>query len=417
MNVKSKWWIIPLILGLFLVSLGGCPSDSEPEPAAGLPWDNIPEYPPLEADLDQLYAANPTTMAQDEEAMALRYRERYPGFPDINTETPGGSKVYFTKNISPAGLADIYEALGKPIPANAKVAVKINMAEAGNVNRLDPDLIADLFKEVKGTLVDSTTFYDVQIPGLFGGTLGDPMFLSRGTASLYRQAAITNGYTVEKFGAIDILNATGSDDEWSTANPVEVKVPITAPDSRLQEALLGAHIMNYDWILSIAHFKGHSSAGYGGTFKNLAIGIASYNGKKAIHQDKPTDIFFATIAEPFQEKVVEYNQALMENSKFKQKIVYINVLNNLSDTCDCIAFAPPSEMPDIGILASFDPVALEKASMDKIYAVAESDTAPGNVWAKHLVERMEAFRGPHQIRHAAKLKLGHLKYEIVDLDT
>jgi uncharacterized Fe-S center protein len=170
--------------------------------------------------------------------------------------------------------------------------------------------------------------------------------------------------------------------------------------------------MNYDWILSIAHFKGHSSAGYGGTFKNLAIGIASYNGKKAIHQDKPTDIFFATIAEPFQEKVVEYNQALMENSKFKDKIVYINVLNNLTDTCDCIAFAPPAQMEDIGILASFDPVALEKASIDQIYAVAES----GDPWAQHLVERMEAFRGPHQILHAAKLKLGHLKYEIVDLD-
>jgi uncharacterized Fe-S center protein len=397
-------------LGVLLVSLWGCPADSKPETEAGLSWDDIPEYPPLEEDLTELYATDPATMAQNEERMAARYRERYPDFG--NTETVGGSKVFFTKNISPEGLASIYEALGKPIPAGAKVAVKINMAEAGNVNRLDPDLILDLAKEVNGTLVDSTTFYDVQIPGLFGGTLGDPIFLTRGTAALYRQAAITNGYTEEKFGVIDILNETGSSDEWSTANPTEVKVPITAPNSRLKEALLGGRIMNYDWILSIAHFKGHSSAGYGGTFKNLAIGIASYNGKKAIHQDKPEDVFFATIAEPFQEKVVEYNQALMENSKFKGKIVYINVLNNLSDTCDCIAFAPPSEMPDIGFLASFDPVALEKASMDQIYTVAES----GNVWAKHLVERMEAFRGPHQIRHAAKLKLGHLKYEIVDLD-
>jgi uncharacterized Fe-S center protein len=410
MNIKSKWWVLFLILGILLVILWGCPSDSEPE--VELPWDIIPDYPALESDLDALYAPDPVTMAQNEAAMALRYRERYPDF--ANTETPGGSKVYFTRRISPDAFADIYAALGSPIPEGAKVAVKINMAEAGNVNRLDPDLIEDLVRKVNGTLVDSTTFYDVQIPGLFGGTLGDPMFLSRGTASLYRSAAQTNGYTVTKFGVIDILNETGSNDEWSTTAPNEVKVPITAPNSRLQEALLGANIMNYEWILSIAHFKGHSSAGYGGTFKNLAIGIASYNGKKAIHQNgDPTEVFFTTIAEPFQEKVVEYNQALMENSKFKDKIVYINVLNNLSDTCDCIAFAPPSQMQDIGILASFDPVALEKASMDKIYAVAET----GNAWAKHLVERMEAFRGPHQIRHAAKLKLGHLKYEIVDLDT
>jgi uncharacterized Fe-S center protein len=413
MNIKSKWWMISLFLGILLLSLWGCPADSEPEEGPLLGWDDIGEYPPLEEDLAQLYATNPMTMGQNEPLMALRYRERYPGFPNTNTETPGGSKVYFTKYINPDGFAAIYEALGKPIPAGAKVAVKINMAEAGNINRLDPDLIVDLFKEVNGTLVDSTTFYDVQLPGLFGGTIGDPAFLSRGTASLYRQAAITNGYTMAKFGKIDILNETGKNDEWSAATPTEVKVPITAPNSRLKEALLGAHIMNYDWILSIAHFKGHSSAGYGGTFKNLAIGIASYNGKKAIHQDgKPTDVFFTTVAEPFQEKVVEYNQALMENSKFKDKIVYINVLNNLSDTCDCIAFAPPAQMEDIGILASFDPVALEKASMDQIYAAAES----GDPWAQHLVERMEAFRGPHQILHAAKLKLGHLKYEIVDLD-
>jgi uncharacterized Fe-S center protein len=96
--------------------------------------------------------------------------------------------------------------------------------------------------------------------------------------------------------------------------------------------------------------------------------------------------------------------------------VYINVLNKLSDTCDCIAFAPPAEMQDIGILASFDPVALEKASMDQIYAFAAAGNGAANAWAQHLVERMEAFRGPHQILHAAKLKLGHLKYEIVDLD-
>jgi uncharacterized Fe-S center protein len=412
MNTKANYVKIGVFVLIVLGGLGilwGCSSGSDSGSGPG--WDVIPEYPAQEEDLAALYSAG------NEAQMAFRYRQRYPDFE--NTATPGGSKVYFTRNISPAGFADIYTALGKPIPSGAKVAVKINMAEAGNVNRLNPDLIVDLVKEVDGTLVDSTTFYDVQIGAMISGPtgLGNPMFLSRGTADLYRSAAIANGYTEAKFGVIDILNATGSTDpgstEWDTTTPNEVSVPITAPNSRLEEALLGGHIMNYDWILSIAHFKGHSSAGYGGTFKNLAIGIATYNGKKAIHQNgDPSEVFFTTIAEPFQEKVVEYNQALMQNTKFKDKIVYINVLNNLSDTCDCIAFAPPAEMPDIGILASFDPVALEKASMDFIY----TEALRGDTWAQHLVERMEAFRGPHQIRHAAKLRLGHLKYEIVDLD-
>jgi uncharacterized Fe-S center protein len=260
-----------------------------------------------------------------------------------------------------------------------------------------------LVNDLNGALVDSTTYYDQQLVSM---GLPDVMAGIRRTPAGYRQVAREHGFT--DIGApIDILN----DDP----NP-EVNVPIT-DGKHLSVARLGSHIMNYDWIVSIAHFKGHGNAGYGGTFKNLAIGIASWRGKREIHTNDPVnDFFFATEFEPFQEKIIEYNQALMQNTKFKDHIVYINVLNNLARDCDCINNAAPAEVKDIGILASLDPVALEKASVDMIYKAATDTSDPTNAAAaKHLVTRIEAMRGNHQIRHAARLQLGRLKYELVKL--
>jgi uncharacterized Fe-S center protein len=196
------------------------------------------------------------------------------------------------------------------------------------------------------------------------------------------ESAKEHGFT---YAPVDILDADG-----------EIKLPIKN-GKHLKEALLGAHIMNYDWIISVAHFKGHSMAGFGGTFKNLAIGIGTPEGKRAIHTSS---------GEPFFEKIIEYNQALM-NAK-PGKILYINVLNNLSTDCDCNARAPKATMADIGIMASLDPVALEKASLDMIYARPAAER-------KDLVERIESRNGTYQVIYGEKMGLGRQAYELVKL--
>ena len=290
----------------------------------------------------------------------------------INTEQAGGAKVYFTTDISAKGILAAYKALG--VPVSGKVAVKLHMGEPGNQNYLRPELLRDLIGEVKGSFVDSNTAY--------GGR--------RGSAAAHLEAAREHGFT---YAPVDILDADG-----------EVKLPIRN-GKHLEEALLGSHIMNYDWIISVAHFKGHSMAGFGGTFKNLAIGIATPAGKRAIHSNVG-GAMFSSSGEPFFEKIVEYNKALADAKP--GRMLYINVLNNLSVSCDCDARAPKATMADIGIMASLDPVALEKASLDQIYA------RPANE-RKDLVERIESRGGVHQVIHGERMGLGSQNYELIRL--
>jgi len=246
------------------------------------------------------------------------------------------------------------------------------MGEPGNENYLRPELLQNLADTVKGSLADSNTAY--------GGR--------RGNTASHLQAAKDHGFT---FAPVDILDADG-----------EVKLPVRN-GKHLKEAILGAHIMNYDWIISVAHFKGHSMAGFGGTFKNLAVGVATPTGKRAIHSDAG-GAMFSTTGNPFHEKVIEYNKALMDAKS--GKMLYINILNNLSTDCDCSARAAKSTMADIGILASLDPVALEKASLDLIYARPAAER-------KALVERIESRGGIHQVIYAERMGLGSQTYELI----
>jgi len=290
----------------------------------------------------------------------------------INTEQAGGSKVYFSTDISSKGILGIYKALG--VPVSGKVAIKLHMGEPGNQNYLRPELLRDLVEEVKGSFTDANTAY--------GGR--------RGSTQNHLQTAKDHGYT---YAPVDILDADG-----------EIKLPI--PNGKhLTEALMGSHIMDYDWIISVAHFKGHSMAGYGGTFKNLAIGIATPAGKRAIHSN-PGGAMFSSSGEPFFEKVIEYNMALM-NAK-AGKMLYINILNNLSTECDCSANASKPTMADIGIMASLDPVALDKASLDQIYARPAEER-------KALVDRIESRGGVHQVIYGEKMGLGKQAYELIKL--
>jgi len=293
-----------------------------------------------------------------------------PGDAWVNTEQAGGSKVYFTTDISGKGVLAVYKALG--VPVSGKVAVKLHMGEPGNQNYLCAELLRDLVTEVNASFVDGNTAY--------GGR--------RGSTAAHLQSAKDHGFT---YAPVDILDADG-----------EVKIPIKG-GKHLTEAILGSHIMNYDWIISVAHFKGHSIAGYGGTFKNLAIGIATPEGKRAIHTS-PGGGMFSNTGEPFFEKVIEYNKALADAKP--GKLLYINVLNNLSTECDCNARAPKSTMADIGIMASLDPVALEKASLDQVYARPAGER-------KDLVERIESRKGSYQVIYGEKMGMGSQAYELI----
>jgi len=293
-------------------------------------------------------------------------------YTHINTQQSGGSKVYFTGDINSLSLLAVYRALG--VSVSGKVALKVHFGEPGNVNFIKPELYRDLAETVNGTFVDSNT--------AFGS--------GRGSTQRHMQVAREHGFT---FAPIDILDADG-----------EIKLPIRN-SKHLKEAILGSHYVNYDWIISVAHFKGHSAAGFGGTFKNLAVGVATPAGKRELHTN-PGGTMFSSSGETFLEKIVEYNIALMDAKP--GKMLYINVLNNLSVDCDCIARASGSTMADIGILASLDPVALEKASIDLIYASSDDGK-------KGLIERMESRRGIHQVIYAERMGLGKQAYELIKL--
>ncbi|MDR2663057.1 MAG: DUF362 domain-containing protein [Treponema sp.] len=287
------------------------------------------------------------------------------------TQAPGASKVYFTSDISARGLLAAYKALG--VTVAGKVAVKLHMGERGNTNYLNPALLRSLVAETGGTFTDSNTYY--------GG--------ARSTTAGHLELAREHGFS---YAPVDILDADG-----------DISLPVRG-GRHLKEAIVGAHIRNYDWIISVAHFKGHSLAGFGGTFKNMAVGIASPRGKGAIHSSGPGRGGFSSSGEPFFEKIVEYNRAVMDSKN--GRILFINVLNNLSVSCDCDARAPKAAMADIGIFSSTDPVALERASLDQIYARPESER-------KDLVNRIESRGGVHQIVYAERIGLGSQNYELV----
>jgi len=312
---------------------------------------------------------NPRYIIQQHEAILENFIET--GLP--NTERPGGSRVYFTTDISSRGMLAVYQALG--VPVSGRVAVKVHFGEPGNVNFVRGEMFRDLTEAVNGTFVES----NIIIPAG-----------RRGSTAAHLQVARDHGFG---FAPLDILDSGG-----------ELRLPVRN-GRQLTEALMGANIMNYDWVISIANFKGHSLSGFGGTFKNLAVGIATPAGKRDLHGSTGGNLF-VTRGDVFHEKVVEYNVALIDAKP--DRMIYINILNNLSIDCDCIARAGGPVMPDIGILASLDPVAIEKASLDLIYA------RPANE-RRAMVERIETRNGIHQIRYAESMGLGSQFYELIRL--
>lgn len=291
---------------------------------------------------------------------------------------PETSVVYMTRDISPAGLDAVYEALGRK--AEGKVAVKISTGEPGGNHYLKPELIGGLVRKVGGTIVECNTAY--------GG--------GRAATADHLKAAADHGFTA--IAPVDIMDADG-----------ETALPVIG-GKHLREDFVGSHFPDYDFTVVLSHFKGHAMGGFGGALKNISIGIASSAGKAWIHTAGKTksDLWNNLPAQDdFLESMAEAAKAIADHCG--DRILYINVMNNLSVDCDCDSHPAAPQMGDIGILASLDPVALDQACVDLVYA---SDD-PGKV---HLIERMESRHGIHTVEHAAALGVGSREYELVDLD-
>ncbi len=298
---------------------------------------------------------------------------------DTDTPEPESSStpiVYMTTDISPEGLQTVYDALGRT--PTGKVAVKLSTGEANNTHYLSPDLIKDLVQAVDGTIVECNTAY--------GG--------SRTSTALHMQVAKDHGFT--EIADVDIMDQDGS-----------ISLPVKGGNN-LTENLVGSNFENYDFFLVLSHFKGHEMAGFGGAIKNISIGIASASGKCLIHTaGSSSTSMWGGKQDPFLESMAEAAKSVSDSLENGKNIMYINVMNNLSIDCDCNGFPASPDMKDIGILASLDPVALDQACVDLVYAAEDG---------KQLVSRMEFKNGIHTLEHAEAIGLGSRKYELVSLD-
>lgn len=292
----------------------------------------------------------------------------------------GKAKVYFTKTISPESLVKVYEALGREL--HGKVAVKISTGEPGGHNFLQPALIAPLVKKLGGTIVECNTAYEGR----------------RNTSEAHWQTFKDHGFAA--IAPCDLMDEEG-----------ELILPVRN-GRHLKENYVGGHLSRYDSMLVLSHFKGHAMGGFGGALKNVAIGVASAFGKGHIHCNgqpytKFEDLFTAD-HDSFLESMADADSAVIDYMGTRN-MAYVSVANRLSVDCDCDAHPHDPEMADIGIFASLDPVAIDQACVDAVYASPDPGKAA-------LIERMESRNGIHTVEAAAALGLGTREYELIQLD-
>ena len=286
------------------------------------------------------------------------------------------AKVYFSKNITPDEVIKLYNAVSKEL--TGKVAVKIHSGEEGNQNFLKPDFWKPIVDKVDGVAVECNTAYDG----------------ARNTTPKHINLLKKHGWA--DYFDFDLMDAEGPDAELPVEN-----------GARIKKDLVGKNLLNYDSMLVLAHFKGHPMGGFGGALKQLAIGCASSRGKELIHGGGDFSKVWTCEQDAFLEAMADAAAAVAKH--FDGNIVYINVMKNLSVDCDCCAVAEDPCMKDIGILASDDPIAIDKACLDLIYAATDD---PGQ---KHFLERVESRNGAHTIESAAKFGFGTTDYELITL--
>lgn len=293
-------------------------------------------------------------------------------------------KVYMTTEITPEGLMRVYQALG--VKAEGNVAVKISTGEPGGKNYLKPALIGQLVQAVEGTIVECNTAYRGR----------------RFSSEEHLKAAREHGFF--EIANVDIMDADG-----------EIKIPVQ-DTTHLKYNLVGENIKKYDFMINLAHFKGHAMGGFGGVLKNQSIGVASRNGKAYIHSvgntEDPNEMWgFTGDQIGFLESMAAAAQSVHEYFG-EGNILYINVMNNMSIDCDCSFHPADPLLKDVGILASTDPVALDQACLDIIFNITPeegNDNGP-------LLERIKALHGTHIVDYAASIGLGSKEYELVDID-
>lgn len=366
-NMKRK--IVCSLLSMVLIlSLSGCGGNADPAPESVTSADGTMQ------DSEETSAKQGEELPQtaDSESAPLENSEEEETAPK-NTDN---SVVYFTSDISPEGLMSVYEALGwEPV---GKVAVKLSTGEPPASNYLDPALIADLVQSVDATIVECNTAY--------GG--------SRTETAMHMQVAEDHGFTA--IAKVDILDADGS-----------MEIPVTG-GNWLQSNRVGAHFADYDSYIILSHFKGHAMAGFGGAIKNISIGLGSREGKSLIHTaGKSSSSPWGGDQTGFTESMAEAGKSVSDYLGNGEKIIYINVLNNISIDCDCDGNPSKPDIHDIGILASTDPVAIDQASIDLAFAAEGSES---------LQRRVNDRDGLHTLEHAQEIGLGSRSYELVKID-
>lgn len=285
------------------------------------------------------------------------------------------AKVYFSREITPEKVLEMYKLLEKELPG--KVAVKLHSGEEGNQNFLRPEFWKPMIEYVNGTVVECNTAYEG----------------SRNTTEKHLQTMEKHGWN--KYFDVDLLDGEGPDLELAISE-----------GKTIQKNYVGKNIVNYDSMLVLSHFKGHPMGGYGGAIKQLSIGVASSFGKAYIHGAGEPEKIWTAEHNLFLESMAD--AALSIVKYFKGDTAFVNVMKNMSVDCDCCAVAEDPCMKDIGILVSLDPVAIDQACLDLVYA---SDD-PGR---DHLLERIESRNGVHTIEAAASIGLGEREYELIEV--
>lgn len=292
-------------------------------------------------------------------------------------------KVFFTKEITPESLVKIYEALD--VKAEGRVAVKISTGEGGNKHYLKPTLIRNLVDRVNGCIVECGTAY--------GGTRQDP--------KKHWETIREHGF--DSIFAVDLMDEFG-----------EIHIPIQ-DKKHLKYNIVGNHLPNYDFMINLAHFKGHAMGGFGGVLKNASIGVASTNGKAYIHSvgitRDPKEMWnHINDQDGFLESMAAAAQSV--HNYFGGRVIYINVMNNMSVDCDCDGHPAAPDLKDMGIMASLDPVALDQASLDMVF---NYQGKPGDD-NRPLIERINRQHGTYITEYAERIGLGSRKYTLISID-
>ena len=286
------------------------------------------------------------------------------------------AKVYFSRTITPEKVLELYKLAGKTLPG--KVAVKVHSGEKGNQNFLKPDFWKPMIEHVNGTVVECNTAYNGE----------------RNTTEKHKKLIEYHGWS--HYFNVDLLDAEGPD--------LELAIP---EGKMIQKNNVGKNLVNYDSMLVLSHFKGHPMGGYGGALKQLSIGVGSSFGKAYIHGAGEPEKIWTADHDAFLESMADAAKSVVDF--FKGELVYVNVMKNMSVDCDCCAVAEDPCIADIGILVSTDPIAIDQACIDLVYACSD----PGK---PHLLERIESRNGVHTIEAAAALGYGTREYELVEVE-